>query len=952
MTDSGLVNSDPGADPLVGSFIEGTYEVLSRIGKGGMGSVYRAHHLHLDRTMAVKVLRGYASRGPVIVQRFRQEARALNLLNHPNIVSCYAFGFHDDSCYLVMDFVDGTTLADEIALHGKLSTERFRRIFSQVCSALQHAHTNGIVHRDLKPENIMLVTEDGHEDVVKLLDFGIAKVLDSETGDSQQLTKTGVFMGSPLCMSPEQCRAETLDARSDIYSLGCVMYLSVAGRGAFDADSIVEIIHHQLYDPPPELSKDVPPQLANVIYSCLEKLPANRPSNVAEVLAELESPLTASVKVRRPSRSGRRSSNAFLKKLTQHKLPVAAAAVLIAGSLGYHYYTHVVSLDILRKTCDSLTAQQSAMVQEQFSNRHPYPPALSPGYLEIYKQTDKLLKSRIAYANALLDQDQVAQAVDVAAGLDLDIQRQQRTTRCWPVLQSDTIDSIKTLGNRFADMKPAAQGQEQAANCLYLAAAGHFVRMMNCSFLHCDPLVESEHIVAILEAIHSRRLDNACPTLHSLTEEFPIQHRPDAYIFAIQSAGIAKNPEKARLYSARVRATIDDITQDRTCLRSQDTQGQSLLKAAQQLISLDMNDDAAPLLNEAARLCRLESTEPGPGAPQAGYLLATLGQRQHLGKDKILKFIELSVRASQFNKVSQLPALVEGAAICHLSGDKKGESDYINRALKAPRNDASADLQMDDLQRVTGLRLALMLAENGRQLEAQNCIEIPLKRMYGMASHGGTWNEYMQYALAAAHQYRVSKMTSQSRELLQDLLKIALQRQMRPEVMAAELGLFGLDFDAADYGSAIKHTANALDTFEHAGGPAPSPDLVVKTYLYKATAEYRVGQFDASYRDVLSGFDYLEKHPEADALHDKAILTLYAGVDCSRLRRFEEAARYLYQSRPLWEKMESADPVLTHTTLGTVTTELSSALAALGRKSEAKAAQTWLQTYLKTHHHK
>lgn len=952
MTDSGLVNSDPGADPLVGTIIEGTYEVLSRIGKGGMGSVYRANHLHLDRTMALKVLRGYASRGPVIVQRFRQEARALNLLNHPNIVSCYAFGFHDDSCYLVMDFVDGTTLADEIALHGKMSSERFRRIFSQVCSALQHAHTNGIVHRDLKPENIMLVTEDGQEDVVRLLDFGIAKVLDSETGDSQQLTKTGAFMGSPLFMSPEQCRAETLDARSDIYSLGCVMYLAIAGRSAFDADSIVETIHHQLYDPPPELPKDVPPQVANLIYSCLEKLPDNRPASVAEVLTDLESPLTASVRVRRPSGSGTRSANALVKKLVQHKLPVAAAAVLIAGALGYNYYMRVVSLDNLRKTCDSLTAQQSKMVQQQFSNTHPYPSPLSPGYLEIYKQTDKLLKSRIAYANALLDQDQVSQAVDVAAGLDLDIQRQQRTTRTWPILEPDTIDGIKKLGDRFALMKASAQAQEQAANCLYLAAAGHFVRMMDCTFLRVDPLAESEQIVMILEEIHLRKLDNACPTLHSLTDQFPIQHRPDAYIFAVQSAVLTKNTAKARLYSERVAATIDDITQDRTCLRSQDTQGQSLLKAAQQLISLDMTADAAPLLKEASRLCRLETSEPGPGAAQAGYLLATLGEKQHQDKAKILKFIELSVRASKFHERSQLPALVKGAEICHLAGDKIGESDYINRALKAPRNDASADLQMTDLQAATSLRLALMLAETGHQVEAQNCIEVPLKRMHAMASHSGNWNEYMQFALAAAHQYRVAKMIPQSREVLQDALKVALQRHMRSEAMAAELGLFGLDFDVENYPNAIKHATRSLDIFKNDDGPSPPPDLVLKSYHYKATAEYRNGQFAASYSDVLSGFDYLEKHPAADTLHDKAILTLYAGVDCSRLRQFEEAVKYLYQSRPLWEQIGSTDPVLGNTTLQTVTTELASALQALGRESEAKAAQDYLQTYLKNHHQK
>lgn len=935
LTNSGLVNSDPGADPLVGTIIEGTYEILSRIGKGGMGSVYRAHHLHLDRTVAIKVLRGRASHGPTIAQRFRQEARALNLLQHPNIVQCYAFGFHDNNCYLVMDFIDGTTLANEIAQHGKLAPERFRKIFSQVASALQHAHTNGIVHRDLKPDNIMLLTADGNEDVIKLVDFGIAKV-DTETSASQHLTQAGAFMGSPLFMSPEQYRAQTLDARSDIYSLGCVMYLAITGQAPFEGDSIVAIGHQQLFDPPPELPADVPPQLANLIYSCLEKLPDNRPPSMSDVLRDLERPDQATVKIKRPQCTGAKTRNKSVNKPGAHKVAgaVAAAAVLIAGSLVLVYYTRVVSLNELRNTCDRLKVQQSSLVQSQDTNQRPDLPPLSPGFMDIYKKTDSLIKVRTAYANALLDQDQVSQAVVVASEIDVDIKLQHRTTGSLPVLDPATINDLRRLGERFVNL---TQPQETAAaNCLYLATAAHFARMVYANNLHNDPLAESEQAVSILEEIHKHRLDNACPRLQSLTAEFPIQHRPDAYLYAIQCAVDTRNHEKVKFYSARVLESIGDITQDRACQRSQDAQGASLLRAAQGLITCDMSKDAAPYLNQAATLCRLGKPEPGAGAAQAGYLLALVGQEQHLDKDKTLKFVELSLRASQYHKRSQLPALVLGAEICRAAGDSPGEKGYIKRALTTPHNYATAALQLD-IQNNTYLKLAKMLAENGYKLEAQKCLEVPLMILKVRASQSGQWADYLQFVRNAGHLYRETKMTEQSREAFQTARKAALQQGLRSEAAIAELSLAELAFDRRDYESAVRLDTSALSIVQPTGGISLPPNLVASCFHHRAAAEFRLHRYAESLRDAEAGLDYLAKHPTTNTVHDQAFLNFYAGVSCSKLQRFEPAIKYLYQSRANWQQLPDTITVLSRAHIDSVSAELATALRALGRESEANA---------------
>lgn len=211
-------------DRFIGTTIEGRYEVLSLAGKGGMSAVYRARHLLTQRIVALKLMHSHLLTDESAVRRFQQEAKAASRLHHINAISVLDMGItNDGQPYLTMDFLEGRSLSEEIRSCGKIEAMRSIHVFLQVCAALAHAHDQRIVHRDLKPSNVMLIQADDDPDFVKVVDFGIAKIL-REGSESLKLTATGDVFGSPYYMSPEQCMGNQLDARSDIYSMGCLMY--------------------------------------------------------------------------------------------------------------------------------------------------------------------------------------------------------------------------------------------------------------------------------------------------------------------------------------------------------------------------------------------------------------------------------------------------------------------------------------------------------------------------------------------------------------------------------------------------------------------------------------------------------------------------------------------------------------------------------------------------------
>jgi hypothetical protein len=295
-------------DHLVGDRLDGKYLIDTRLGEGGMGAVYRATHLGTTRVVAVKIIRPELSSDAAFVERFRREAESLGRLRHPNIVDITDFGFArggtGEVAYLVMEYLDGCTLADVLEEERRLSTTWVVDILEQVSSAVDEAHRHGIVHRDLKPENIWLEPNRRGGYTVKVLDFGLATpvggalMASSDAGLKScatadgavangaetrlvpaQLTQAGATMGTPLYMSPEQCRGEPLDARSDIYSLGIVAYRMLAGRTPFVGNAI-DVVKQQISGEPPPLG-DAPRRVAAVVMSALAKDPGMRPSSAA-----------------------------------------------------------------------------------------------------------------------------------------------------------------------------------------------------------------------------------------------------------------------------------------------------------------------------------------------------------------------------------------------------------------------------------------------------------------------------------------------------------------------------------------------------------------------------------------------------------------------------------------------------------------------------------------------
>ncbi len=271
-------------DEFIGKVLGGC-QLLERIGRGGMGVVYKAKQLNLGRTVAVKVLASDLASDEGFVRRFVQEARSAALLNHPNIVHINDVGEYQGVFFFVMEYIDGKNLREYLKTVKKLDVQRAVDIAVQVCHALRHAHNRGIIHRDIKPENIML-SEEG---AVKLADLGLAKRMASE--NSASLTQAGAILGTPYYMAPEQAKDfRHVDRRSDIYSLGVTLYRMLTGKVPFDGRSPIEVMIKAIDGkkiPVRELNPEVPPELEAVVDRMMHKNPDQRYQDVDEVLRDL-----------------------------------------------------------------------------------------------------------------------------------------------------------------------------------------------------------------------------------------------------------------------------------------------------------------------------------------------------------------------------------------------------------------------------------------------------------------------------------------------------------------------------------------------------------------------------------------------------------------------------------------------------------------------------------------
>jgi len=238
------------ADPWIGQVVNGKFRVEAVLGQGGMGKVYRAKHLTLDRPVVLKMLHADLSSDPQVVQRFQREARAASRLNHPNSIAVLDFGAAEDgTLFMAMEFLSGKDLARIIGNEFPLGEGRIVRIAAQILSALAEAHAQGIVHRDLKPENVMVEPRRGEADFVKVLDFGIAKIT-SPGANEPKLTQAGLVCGTPEYMSPEQARGADIDSRSDLYSMGVLLYQMATGELPFQSDTPVGFLTKHLSEQP------------------------------------------------------------------------------------------------------------------------------------------------------------------------------------------------------------------------------------------------------------------------------------------------------------------------------------------------------------------------------------------------------------------------------------------------------------------------------------------------------------------------------------------------------------------------------------------------------------------------------------------------------------------------------------------------------------------------------
>jgi hypothetical protein len=357
------VNSS--TDALVGEIVAERYKVLSHLGSGGFGSVYMAKHVKLNNPVAIKVMHPHLVANRECIARFEREAETTSRLKHSAIASVHDIGLlADGRPYMVMEYLSGYSLADAIESGGALPAERVVPLFVECCDALRYAHRYGLLHRDIKPDNIYIVRDHDGVEHAKLLDFGLAKLIfGDDTSRPSSLTESGITLGTPWYMSPEQCQAKPLDGRTDIYSLAYSLYEALAGHRAFAGRTHYEAMDAHLHSKVPRLNEEgkppiVPQGLEDAIIKALSKAPNDRystadefrdalASTISGVVMPIKTPAQAPVQLRRETLSAEAAKPDSIKGKAEKKdemreilVGVATLALLIlavaAGAIWWH----------------------------------------------------------------------------------------------------------------------------------------------------------------------------------------------------------------------------------------------------------------------------------------------------------------------------------------------------------------------------------------------------------------------------------------------------------------------------------------------------------------------------------------------------------------------------------------------------------------------------------------
>ncbi len=289
-------------EDLIGKELLGQFRIIEKIGRGGMGEVFKAEQPAMERMVAIKILHAKLAARPDLISRFRREARAMSRLTHPNTVRVFLYGQLENTgqLYIVMEYLDGTDLARLVRKEGPMAMERGIRVMIPALGALEEAHSVEVIHRDLKPENILLTQQGGIPDFPKVLDFGLAKIRDAKLRPgSMVLTQEGMVFGTPEFMSPEQAQGETLDRRSDVYSMGLIFYELVTGRLPFPKSKPMEYIRHHINTEPIPISErrpdlNLPQRLDPVVRRAFEKNRNDRYQSASEFADALKSLLPSS----------------------------------------------------------------------------------------------------------------------------------------------------------------------------------------------------------------------------------------------------------------------------------------------------------------------------------------------------------------------------------------------------------------------------------------------------------------------------------------------------------------------------------------------------------------------------------------------------------------------------------------------------------------------------------
>jgi len=337
------IPSQTDLDPRLGTLLDDRYLLLSSLGEGGMGTVYQARHVLMDKPVAIKLIHAELAHIADITKRFEREARSSSRLSDPHCITVTDFGSAEDgSLFLVMELLDGESLADRLERDGKLPVADALRIAGQILKGLAHAHDQGVVHRDLKPENVMLVTHGDEIDFVKILDFGIAKLASGSAGES--LTRSGVVFGTPKYLSPEQALGDEVDHRADLYAVGVIIYEMLVGKTPYAADTAMDTLSLHLTADIPRLadSGKYPRGLQEVIDHALAKKPAERFADAEEFLAAVEAvdpqgaaPSTTTVVIDKLAGKGAGLRTTSKKSRRWPVLFALLLLLLVAGGLYY-----------------------------------------------------------------------------------------------------------------------------------------------------------------------------------------------------------------------------------------------------------------------------------------------------------------------------------------------------------------------------------------------------------------------------------------------------------------------------------------------------------------------------------------------------------------------------------------------------------------------------------------